>query len=282
MRILDGREVKRIKLEELKNKISRLDRALGLVVIQIGNDPASNIYVKQKSKMALELGFNFRHIKLEENVMESEVLKIIGELNKDEMVDGILVQMPIPKHLEARVIQNAIDPEKDVDGLTDVNMGRLVHGRECLMPCTPLGIYELLTFYDIDISGANVVVVGRSNLVGRPMAEVMINKDATVTLCHSKTKDLTSIIRGADILIVAVGKSKFIKSEMIKDGAVVVDVGINRLDDGSLCGDVDFDNVSSKCSYITPVPGGVGQMTVLELGYNTYKAYLLRHKKRVL
>lgn len=282
MRILDGREVKRIKLEELKDKVSKLDRALGLVVIQIGNDPASNIYVKQKSKMALELGFNFSHVKLEENVLESEVLGIIDELNKDEMVDGILVQMPIPKHLEARVIQNAIDPEKDVDGLTDVNMGRLVHGRECLMPCTPLGIYELLTFYDIDISGANVVVVGRSNLVGRPMAEVMINKDATVTLCHSKTKDLTSITRGADILIVAVGKSKFIKSEMVKEGAVVVDVGINRAEDGSLCGDVDFDNVSSKCSYITPVPGGVGQMTVLELGYNTYKAYLLRHKKRVL
>ena len=190
--------------------------------------------------------------------------------------------MPIPKHLDAKNIQNAIDSEKDVDGLTDINMGRLVHGRECLMPCTPLGIYELLTFYDIDISGANVVVVGRSNLVGRPMAEVMINKDATVTLCHSKTKDLASITRGADILIVAVGKSKFIKSEMVKEGAVVVDVGINRAEDGSLCGDVDFDNVSSKCSYITPVPGEVRQMTVLELGYNTYKAYLLRHKKRVL
>lgn len=282
MQILDGKEVKRIKLEELKNEVLKLDRPLGLTVIQVGDDSASNIYVKQKSKMANNLEFNFNHIKLEENVTEEEVLKIINSLNRDNCVDGILVQMPLPEHLNSRVIQNAISPLKDVDGLTDINMGMLVHKKNCLVPCTPLGVMELLKYYNIDVAGKNVVIVGRSDLVGRPMAEVMINNDATVTLCHSKTKNLKDITKNADVLVVAVGKAKLITSDMVKDGVVVVDVGINRLEDGSLCGDVDFDGVSSKCSYITPVPGGVGQMTVLELGYNTYKAYLLRQEKRVL
>lgn len=282
MQILDGKEVKRIKLEELKNEVLKLDRPLGLTVIQVGDDSASNIYVKQKSKMANNLEFNFNHIKLEENVTEEEVLKIINSLNRDNCVDGILVQMPLPEHLNSRVIQNAISPLKDVDGLTDINMGMLVHKKNCLIPCTPLGVMELLKYYNIDVAGKNVAIVGRSDLVGRPMAEVMINSDATVTLCHSKTNNLKDITKNADILVVAVGKAKLITSDMVKDGVVVVDVGINRLEDGSLCGDVDFDGVSSKCSYITPVPGGVGQMTVLELGYNTYKAYLLRQEKRVL
>lgn len=282
MQILDGKEVKRIKLEELKNEVLKLDRPLGLTVIQVGDDSASNIYVKQKSKMANNLEFNFNHIKLEENVTEEEVLKIINGLNRDNCVDGILVQMPLPEHLNSRIIQNTISPLKDVDGLTDINMGMLVHKKNCLVPCTPLGVMELLKYYNIDVAGKNVVIVGRSDLVGRPMAEVMINNDATVTLCHSKTKNLKDITKNADVLVVAVGKAKLITSDMVKDGVVVVDVGINRLEDGSLCGDVDFDGVSSKCSYITPVPGGVGQMTVLELGYNTYKAYLLRQEKRVL
>lgn len=282
MQILDGKEVKRIKLEELKNEVLKLDRPLGLTVIQVGDDSASNIYVKQKSKMASNLGVNFNHIKLEEDVREEEILKIIDDLNRDNNVDGILVQMPLPEHLNSRVIQNAISPLKDVDGLTDINMGMLVHKKNCLIPCTPLGVMELLKYYNIDVAGKNVVIVGRSDLVGRPMAEVMINNDATVTLCHSKTKNLKDITKNADVLVVAVGKAKLITSDMVKDGVVVVDVGINRLEDGSLCGDVDFDGVSSKCSYITPVPGGVGQMTVLELGYNTYKAYLLRQEKRVL
>ena len=186
--------------------------------------------------------------------------------------------MPVSEHLDSKVIQNAINPLKDVDGLTDINMGKLVHKKECLVPCTALGIMELLNYYNIPVISKNVVVVGRSDLVGRPVAELLINASATVTLCHSKTKDLASITRGADILIVAVGKSRLITKDMVKDGAVVIDVGINKLEDGSLCGDVDFENVKDKCSYITPVPGGVGQMTVLELGFNTYKAYLLRHK----
>ena len=278
LKLLDGKVVKTMALEGLKKLVNEIERPLGLTVIQVGDNASSNIYIKQKRKMAEFLGFNFNHIKLEDDVTLEEILKIIDELNNDEEVDGILVQMPVPEHLDSKVIQNAIDPLKDVDGLTDINMGRLVHKKECLVPCTALGIMELLNYYNISVISKNVVVVGRSDLVGRPVAELLINSSATVTLCHSKTKDLASVTRGADILIVAVGKSRLITEDMVKDGAVVIDVGINKLEDGSLCGDVDFENVKDKCSYITPVPGGVGQMTVLELGFNTYKAYLLRHK----
>lgn len=278
LKLLDGKVVKTMALEGLKKLVNEIERPLGLTVIQVGDNASSNIYIKQKRKMAEFLEFNFNHIKLEDDVTLEEILKIIDELNNDEEVDGILVQMPVPEHLDSKVIQNAINPLKDVDGLTDINMGKLVHKKECLVPCTALGIMELLNYYNISVTSKNVVVVGRSDLVGRPVAELLINSSATVTLCHSKTKDLASVTRGADILIVAVGKSRLITEDMVKDGAVVIDVGINKLEDGSLCGDVDFENVKDKCSYITPVPGGVGQMTVLELGFNTYKAYLLRHK----
>lgn len=278
LKLLDGKVVKTMALEGLKKLVNEIERPLGLTVIQVGDNASSNIYIKQKRKMAEFLEFNFNHIKLEDDVTLEEILKIIDELNNDEEVDGILVQMPVSEHLDSKVIQNAINPLKDVDGLTDINMGKLVHKKECLVPCTALGIMELLNYYNIPVISKNVVVVGRSDLVGRPVAELLINASATVTLCHSKTKDLASITRGADILIVAVGKSRLITKDMVKDGAVVIDVGINKLEDGSLCGDVDFENVKDKCSYITPVPGGVGQMTVLELGFNTYKAYLLRHK----
>lgn len=278
LKLLDGKVVKTMALEGLKKLVNEIERPLGLTVIQVGDNASSNIYIKQKRKMAEFLGFNFNHIKLEDDVTLEGILRIIDELNNDEEVDGILVQMPVSEHLDSKVIQNAISPLKDVDGLTDINMGKLVHKKECLVPCTALGIMELLNYYNIPVISKNVVVVGRSDLVGRPVAELLINASATVTLCHSKTKDLASITRGADILIVAVGKSRLITKDMVKDGAVVIDVGINKLEDGSLCGDVDFENVKDKCSYITPVPGGVGQMTVLELGFNTYKAYLLRHK----
>ena len=278
LKLLDGKVVKTMALEGLKKLVNEIERPLGLTVIQVGDNASSNIYIKQKRKMAEFLGFNFNHIKLEDDVTLEGILRIIDELNNDEEVDGILVQMPVSEHLDSKVIQNAINPLKDVDGLTDINMGKLVHKKECLVPCTALGIMELLNYYNIPVISKNVVVVGRSDLVGRPVAELLINASATVTLCHSKTKDLASITREADILIVAVGKSRLITKEMVKDGAVVIDVGINKLEDGSLCGDVDFENVKDKCSYITPVPGGVGQMTVLELGFNTYKAYLLRHK----
>ena len=187
--------------------------------------------------------------------------------------------MPIPNHLNAKKIQNAILPSKDVDGLTDINMGRLSHNVDSLVPCTPMGIIDLLKYYNIDISGKNVVIVGRSDLVGKPLASLMINHDATVTLCHSKTENLSFYTKNADILVAAIGKANFIKKEDVKDGAVVVDVGINRLEDGKLHGDVFFDDVKDKVSYITPVPGGVGQMTVAELGYNTYKAHFIRTKE---
>ena len=278
LKLLDGKVVKTMALEGLKKLVNEIERPLGLTVIQVGDNASSNIYIKQKRKMAEFLGFNFNHIKLEDDVTLEGILRIIDELNNDEEVDGILVQMPVSEHLDSKVIQNAINPLKDVDGLTDINMGKLVHKKECLVPCTALGIMELLNYYNISVTSKNVVVIGRSDLVGRPVAELLINASATVTLCHSKTKDLASITREADILIVAVGKSKLITEDMVKDDAVVIDVGINKLEDGSLCGDVDFENVKDKCSYITPVPGGVGQMTVLELGFNTYKAYLLRHK----
>lgn len=278
MKLLDGKIVKKTVLSELKEKVSKEKRPLGLVVIQVGEDPASVVYVRQKAKMAEKVGFNFNHVKLDSSVSEEELLNKIDEFNNDDNVDGILVQMPIPKHLNPKTIQNAISPLKDVDGLTDINMGRLMHNEEALVPCTPLGIMDLLKHYGIEVAGKRVVVVGRSDLVGKPMLALMINADATVTLCHSKTKDMSKITKKADILIAAVGKANFIKAEDIRKGCVVIDVGINRMSDGSLCGDVDFNSVKDKVSYITPVPGGVGQMTVAELGMNTYKAYLLRNK----
>lgn len=279
MELLDGKIVKKKVLEDLKEEIKNLERPLGLVVIQVGEDEASKVYVRQKEKMAKELGFKFEHIKLAETVKQEELLETIDRLNEDDTIDGILVQMPIPKHLDSKIVQNRIDPLKDVDGLTDVNAGCLMHNKDSLVPCTPEGIVDLLKYYNIELSGKNVTIIGRSDLVGKPLASLMVNNDATVTLCHSKTSNLKIFTENADILIVAVGKAKLIKKEYIKDGAVVVDVGINRLEDGSLCGDVDFDSVKDKVSYITPVPGGVGQMTVAELANNTYKAYKLRKNK---
>lgn len=276
MELLDGKKIKIQQLQELKEKILQLDTHLGLVVIQIGNDPASDTYVRQKYKMAENLEMLFQHRKLEEDVTQEEVLKLIEELNLDDSVDGILVQMPIPRHLDANIIQNAINPLKDVDGLTDVNMGMLVHGKDTLIACTPMGIIDLLDYYDIDIEGKNVVIVGRSALVGKPLSALFTNRNATVTLCHSKTQNLRMFTSQADILVAAIGQANFIKAEDVKEGAVVIDVGITRMEDHTLCGDVMFDDVKDKVSYITPVPGGVGQMTVLELGKNTYKAHVLR------
>ena len=275
MILLDGRVVKQKVLEELKEITSKLDTKLGLAVIQVGEDEASKVYVRQKEKMANELGFNFIHKKLNENVTQEELLNEIDKLNEDKNVHGILVQMPIPKHLNAKVVQNRILPYKDVDGLTDINAGKLMHNKDGLVPCTPQGIVDLLKEYNIELEGKNVVIVGRSDLVGKPLAALMINNNATVTLCHSKTKNLSDITKNADIVVMAVGKARLLKSEDIKNDAVIVDVGINRMEDGSLCGDVDFEGVKDKVSYITPVPGGVGQMTVAELAMNTYKAYLL-------
>ena len=278
MELLDGRKVKKEKLQQLREKLNRCEEQVGLAVIQIGEDPASSVYVRQKEKMANDLGYYFKHIKLAENVTEEEVLSLIDQLNEDNLIDGILVQMPIPKHLDSKKIQNRVHYLKDVDGLTDINAGRLIHNQDTLVPCTPMGIMTLLEYYGIEVSGKNVVIVGRSDLVGKPLAALMTNQDATVTLCHSKTNDLSTYTKQADILVVAVGKPNLIRGEDVKEEAIIIDVGINRLEDGKLCGDVDFESVSRKASYITPVPGGVGQMTVYELGNNTYKAKMLRKK----
>lgn len=272
MQILDGKKIKQEKIEELKKEISTLKRKPGLAVIQVGDNPASNVYVSNKEKTGLELGCNFEHIKFPEDVQEDLILATIDRLNDDMSIDGIIVQLPLPEHLNKEKIQNRVCHKKDVDGLTDINAGLLMHNKDCLVPCTPNGILEILKYYDISVSGKNVVIVGRSELVGRPMFSLMLNNNATVTICHSYTSNLKDITKTADILIVAVGKKHMITSSMVKEGAVVIDVGINRAD-GKIYGDVNYEEVKDICSYITPVPGGVGQMTVLSIYQNLLKAY---------
>lgn len=278
MYLLEGKVVKDDLINKLKGKINELDTKLGLVVIQVGDDPASNIYIKQKEKLSKEIGINFNHIKLPNDIKENDIISIIDKYNNDDTIDGILLQLPIPKHLNAYNIQNAISPFKDVDGLTDVNIGKLCHNSDALVPCTPLGIMYLLDYYHIDVKGKNVTIVGRSNLVGKPLALLLTNKDATVDLCHHNTKNLREHTSRADILFVAVGIPNFIKKDDIKDNAIVIDIGINRVNN-KISGDVFFDDVKDKVSYITPVPGGVGPMTVTMLMYNVYKAHVLRNSK---
>lgn len=272
MKLIDGKKIKKEILDELKDEVSKLKEKPNFVVIQVGNNEASNVYIKQKAKMAEYIGYGYTHMKLAENISEDDLLKEIDKLNKDKNIHGILVQMPLPNHIDTNKIQNAVIPEKDVDGLSDMNAGILFHGKDTLYSCTPYGVMELLKRYKINVEGKHAVVVGRSNLVGKPMSIMLTNAGATVTLCHSKTKNLEKYTKKADILIVTVGKPKIITADMVRRGTVVIDVGINRLDSG-LCGDVDFENVSKKCSYITPVPGGVGPMTVAMLGSNVLKAY---------
>lgn len=274
MTIIDGKSLKEKKLAQLKLELEKLDRKLGLAVIQVGEDFASGVYIKQKEKMALELGYNFKHIKMDSNCLEKEVLDLIDKLNKDIFVDGILVQLPLPKHFNSDIILNRISPYKDVDGLSDYNKKMLDAGDAGLYPCTPLAIVSILNHYKIKVKDRKVVVVGRGELVGKPVTKLLVRMGAEVDVCHSKTENLISHTKNADILIVAVGKSSLIKENMVKDGAVVIDVGINRVD-GKVCGDVDFSNVIKKCSHITPVPGGVGPMTIAELAQNVYRAHLL-------
>lgn len=278
MAIIDGKELRKKKLEELKERIKGTKKQLGLAVVQVGHDEASNVYIKQKEKLALELGYYFIHKNFEENVTQEELIKELNILNNDDKVDGIIVQMPLPHHLDASVIQNTISPLKDVDGLTYVNAGKLIQNVDGLVPCTPKGIIDLLDEHEIALEGTNVVVIGRSILVGKPIANLLVNRNATVVLCHSKTKNIAEITKNADIIIVAVGKKHYLTADMVKKDAVVIDVGINR-EDGKLYGDADFDNLKDICSYITPVPGGVGPMTVYELMNNVHLAYTLRKKK---
>ena len=275
--ILEGKTLKENILNDLTNEIGKLETKPTLVVIQVGEDPASKVYVSQKEKMANRVGINFIHNKQEESITEEELIDIINEYNIDNEVDGILVQIPLPKHINENNIQNAIDYNKDVDGLTDINAGRLLHNKDSLIACTSLGIIELLKYYNISITSKNVVIVGRSNLVSKPLYSLFINENATVTMCHSKTVDLEKYTKEADILVVAVGKKHFITKDMIKENSTIIDVGINRVDN-KLYGDVDFENIKDIAN-ITPVPGGVGQMTVAMLGKNVQKAYQLRRKK---
>ena len=274
---MKGKDFREKNLPKLRKKIEKLGVQLGLVVIQVGEDEASKVYVKQKEKLALELGYNFIHKKYKEDVTNEKIINYIKKLNKDETIDGIIVQMPLPKHLDTELIQNTINPLKDVDGLTYINAGKLVQDVPALVPCTPKGIIDLLDDFKIELDGKNVVVIGRSILVGKPMANLLVNRNATVTLCHSHTSDIKQYTKNADIVIVAVGKAGFLTGDMVKKDVVVIDVGINRID-GKLYGDVDFDKVSKKAAYITPVPGGVGPMTVYELMNNVYEAHVLRNK----
>ncbi len=277
MIIMDGKKLKEKTLNNLKEEIKDLDTPLGLAVIQIGNDEASNLYVNQKRKMAIELGYKFVYKVFSSNISQKSLINEIDKLNKDDSIHGILVQMPVPEHIDPKVVQNSIDPIKDVDGLTYLNGGKLISKEDGLEPCTPKGIIALLEEYNIPIEGKNAVVVGRSMLVGKPIANLLLNKNATVTICHSKSKDVKKYTKSADIVVVAVGKPHFLTADMVKKGAVIIDVGISRVD-GKLYGDVDFEEVSKKASYITPVPGGVGPMTVAELACNVYEAYKLKCK----
>ncbi|MGN1358117.1 MAG: bifunctional 5,10-methylenetetrahydrofolate dehydrogenase/5,10-methenyltetrahydrofolate cyclohydrolase [Bacilli bacterium] len=278
--IIDGKEIKKQILDELKEEVSKLEIKPSLVVIQVGDNDASNVYIKQKAKMADYVGYNYKHIKLSEDITTEEVVEIIDELNNDKKINGVMVQMPLPNHIDTELVQNAVIPSKDVDGLSDLNAGLLFHNKDALYSCTPYGVMELLKRYKIQVEGRHVVVVGRSNLVGKPMSMMLTNAGATVTLCHSKTVDLSKYTKEADILISCVGKANFITEKMVKEGSVVIDVGITRSESG-LCGDVKFDEVAPKTKYITPVPGGVGPMTVAMLGSNVLKAYYMQQREEL-
>ena len=275
-KIIDGKKVSLKLKEELKEKVSKLKVKPKLVVISVGDNPASKVYVRQKEKCATYVGFEYLHLHFD-TISDDKLVKEIEKLNNDKTVSGMIVQLPLPKGMDEKRIVNTISPEKDVDGLSYINAGKLLNNEECLASCTPAGIMELLKAYNIDPCGKNVVVIGRSILVGKPMVNLMVNANATVTLCHSKTVDIEKITRRADILVVAIGKPNYVTKNMVKRGAIVIDVGINRVDD-KLVGDVDYNDVYSKVKLITPVPGGVGPMTVIMLMKNVYKAYLKTRK----
>tara|TARA_B110000014_G_C20123684_1_gene596933 strand:- start:2379 stop:3221 length:843 start_codon:yes stop_codon:yes gene_type:complete len=276
MVLIDGKKVSteiRGRLEketaELKTKIGRTP---GLATVLVGEDPASAVYVRNKNKICHEIGFQSFGQNLSAETTEEELLDIIKKLNSNDEVNGILVQLPLPDHIDSEKILLSIDPEKDVDGFHPINVGKLAIGNALLTPCTPTGIIALLDYYKIEIPGKHAVVLGRSNIVGKPVAHLLLQRHATVTICHSKTKNLQQVTRQADILIAAVGRPHFVNSDMVKEGTVVIDVGINRVD-GKLTGDVDFDQVAEKAGLITPVPGGVGPMTIALLMENTLKAF---------
>ena len=273
MFIIDGKTVATKIRNDLKIEVASLGADIGLAVVLVGDDNASRIYVRNKINACAEIGLKSTLVELSATATEGEVLDAVATLNGDNSIHGIIVQLPLPSHIDTDRVLASIKPEKDVDGCHYVQKGKLWTGTPETLPCTPYGCIELLKHYGVSISGKHAVVLGRSNLVGRPLAELLLRENATVTICHSRTANLADITKNADILCVAIGKSKFVTADMVKDGAVVIDVGINRDENGKLCGDVDFENVKEKCSYITPVPGGVGPMTVTMLMKNTVEAY---------
>lgn len=275
MTILDGKALSDKSKQQLKNEVETLKQkglTPGLAVILVGLDPASQTYVNSKEKACEAIGIYSKKITMNEDISEEKLLETIKELNEDESIHGILVQLPLPKHIDSAKVLEAIIPQKDVDGFHEYNVGKLVTGNETFVPCTPLGVMKILEEYGINPVGLDACVVGRSNIVGKPMMNLLLNAGATVTITHSKTKDLKAHTLRADLLVVGIGRPNFITADMVKEGAVVIDVGINRLESGKLTGDVDFDGVSKKASFITPVPGGVGPMTIAMLLHNTVRA----------
>lgn len=280
--IINGKIVSQKLREDIKREVDlfveKRGYAPGLAVIVVGNDPASAVYVRNKHRACGEVGITSYQIELPEDTTESELLAKISELNHDDKVSGILVQLPLPSGIDEKRVINSISPEKDVDAFHPINVGKITIGDYDFLPCTPSGIMTLLDYYGVEIAGKRCVVIGRSNIVGKPMALLLTERHGTVTLCHSRTTGLASICREADIIVVAIGRAGFLTADMVKPGAVVIDVGINRLDNGKLCGDVDFDSVSDVASMITPVPGGVGPMTITTLLKNTLLAAKLKNK----
>lgn len=286
MQIIDGKLVAKLTREQIKKEVEQLKSlkypdAIGLAVILVGDDPASQVYVRNKIKACDEVGIKSFLCKLPAESTFDEVAGTISYLNENPDVSGMILQLPLPKHLDENSLLDLIDPNKDVDGCHFVQKGRLWTGRDSLVACTPSGVMKLLEYYDIPLESKNAVVIGRSNLVGKPLAQLLLDKNCTVTICHSKTRNLGDIVSKADIVCVAIGKAKFLTADMVKEGAVVVDVGMDRDENGKLCGDVDFDAVAPKCSFITPVPGGVGPMTVTMLLANTVKAYKAQNEIEV-
>ena len=271
--IIDGKQIAKELRVKITDKVSKLDRKPGLAVILVGDDPASAVYVRNKDNACKEVGFYSEKINKPADITQKELLDEVECLNNDNKIDGILVQLPLPKHLDANLVIETISPEKDVDGFHSENIGKLMQNKPYLRPCTPKGVMTMLATTGIDLVGKDCVVVGASNIVGRPMAMELLNARATVTICNSKTQDLSTKLKQADVVVVAVGIPQMIKGDWIKEGATVIDVGINRLDNGKLVGDVDFDATKDKVAWITPVPGGVGPMTIATLLENTLMAY---------
>lgn len=282
MELMDGKELAKNIRANLKEEVEELKKKgiyPKLAVIMVGDDKASAVYVRNKSKACNEIGVEYEEFLLKADTTMDELLGLIKKLNEDEKIDGILLQSPIPRHLDINEAFMAIDPKKDVDGFHPVNVGKLSLNQDCFVSCTPYGIIKMLETYNVPIEGARAVIIGRSNIVGKPLIQCLLNKNATVTICHSKTKNLEEVTRQADILIAAIGKPEFVTGNMVKEGTAVIDVGINRTEDGKLVGDVNFEEVSKKASYITPVPGGVGPMTIAMLMTNVVKAAKYREQK---